>query len=283
MNVTLTLTFDSLTEAQSALDKLAADPRQATIDFSDRPDVGGVSADEKAALLGNVVQAADAVLAFNPFANQSGVAVAQVPPPPAPSTAVAEAPPTAPATSVPPPPVVVPPVPTPAPVAAAPAAPAAPASPAGIEVDADGLPWDARIHAGGRARNADGRWRQKRGLNDAALKARVEAELRQAMGAAASVPAPLPPAAPPAPVETAVIPSPPAASTPTPEASTPAAVVTEETAPQFLARVGAKIASGALTQERLAAVLQTVGLTTMAQLIVAPALIPAIRAQIDAV
>lgn len=276
MNVTLTLTFESLTAAQSALDKLAADPRQATLRFEDRPDVGVAA----------VIAPATVAPYFNPFAPApvvtSEAAVAQVPPPPAPSTAVAEAPPIAPATSVPPPPAVVPPVPTPAPVAAAPAAPAAPASPAGIEVDADGLPWDARIHAGGRARNADGRWRQKRGLNDAALKARVEAELRQAMGAAAtaSVPVPLPPSALPA------VPAPPAAPAPAvPATSTteaPAAP-SEETAPQFLARVGAKLASGALTQERLAAALQTVGLTTMAQLIVAPALIPAIRAQIDAV
>ena len=269
MNVTLTLTFDSLAEAQSALDKLAADPRQATIDFNDRPDVGGVSAEEKAAVLASPVDAAVAVSppGFNPFA---GSAVAQVPPPPAPSTAAAEALPTAPATSVPPAPALSAPAPPSAPAAAVPAAPAAPASPAGIEVDADGLPWDARIHAGGRAKNADGRWRQRRGLNDAALKARVEAELRQAMGAAVSVPSvalggPNAPVAPP----TAPVPAAPAAPS-------------EEPAPQFLARVGGMLASGALTQERLAAALATVGLSTMAQLVVAPALIPAVRAQIDA-
>lgn len=269
MNVTLTLTFDSLAAAQSALDKLAADPRQATIRFEDHPDVG-VSSDEK-----------QAVAAFNPFAAAAPAPSVAVPPPPAPSTAVAEAPPTAPEA----PPVIfpsavtvfVPPAPPPAPVAPAPAAPAVPASPAGIEVDADGLPWDARIHAGGRAKNADGRWRQRRGLNDAALKARVEAELRQAMGAAASVPvAPTVPA-PPVAVPTAPAPAAPAAST----TEAPAAP-SDEPAPQFLARVGGMLASGALTQDRLAAALATVGLSTMAQLIVAPALIPAVRAQIDA-
>lgn len=253
--VSLTLTFDSLHEAQAALAAMAgADSRQAKIDFNDRPDTG-VSAARPVAPL------------FNPFA--ASAAVAQVPPPPAPSTAAAEAPPTVPAvppaTSVTPLAAGVPPVPPSAPAAAVPAAPAAPASPAGIEVDADGLPWDARIHAGGRAKNADGRWRQKRGLNDAALKSRVEAELRQAMGAAVSVPSvalggPNAPVAPPA------APSAPA----------------DDSAPQFLARVGGMLASGALTQDRLAAVLATVGLSTMAQLIVAPALIPAVRAQIDA-
>lgn len=280
MNVTLTLTFDSLAEAQSALDKLAADPRQATIDFNDRPDVGGVSAEEKAAVLASPVDAAAAVSppGFNPFA---GSAVAQVPPPPAPSTAAAEALPTAPATSVPPAPALSVPAPPSAPGEAAPAAPVAPASPAGIEVDADGLPWDARIHAGGRAKNADGRWRQRRGLNDAALKARVEAELRQAMGAAASVPvAPIVPAAP-LPPTTASPSTPVSSDVPTPPPAAPSAPA-DESAPQFLARVGGMLASGALTQDRLAAVLATVGLSTMAQLIVAPALISVVRAQIDA-
>lgn len=275
MNVTLTLTFDSLAAAQSALDKLAADPRQATIDLNDRPDVGADPSPLPATAVGLGAP-------FNPFA--AGAAVAQVPPPPpAPSTAVAAVPSTVPeaptsTATVPAPPV---PAPPSAPEAAAPVAPAVPASPAGIEVDADGLPWDARIHAGGRAKNADGRWRQKRGLNDAALKARVEAELRQAMGAAASVPV-VPTVVPPAPVATAVIPSPTTAPTPTPGVSTPAVVAAEEPAPQFLARVGGMLASGALTQDRLAAALATVGLSTMAQLIVAPALIPAVRAQIDA-
>ena len=264
--VSLTLTFDSLTEAQAALAAVecaTADPRQAKIDFLDRPDTG-VSADEKVA----VNAALPVAPLFNPFA--ASAAVAQVPPPPAPSTAAVAAPPIAPeattSTAAPVPPVPVPPI---APVAAAPAAPAAPASPAGIEVDADGLPWDARIHAGGRAKNADGRWRQKRGLNDAALKSRVEAELRQAMGAAVSVPSvalggPNAPVAPP----TAPVPAAPAAPS-------------EEPAPQFLARVGGMLASGALTQERLAAALATVGLSTMAQLVVAPALIPAVRAQLE--
>lgn len=280
MNVTLTLTFDSLEAVAQFLDS-RPDPRQAVISFADRPDVG-VSAEEKAAVLAPV---------FNPFANAvsaPGVAVvakdavAQVPLPPALSTAAVAVPPIAPAAptstaTAPVPPV---PVPPPAPAVTAPAAPAAPSSLAGIEVDADGLPWDARIHAGGRATNADGRWRQKRGLNDAALKARVEAELRQAMGAAASVPVPLPLPAPEA-ATTSTVPVPPPTTVPSPAA--PSAPTAEEPAPQFLARVGGMLASGALTQERLAAVLGTVGLSTMAQLIVAPALIPVVRAQLESV
>lgn len=45
------------------------------------------------------------------------------------------------------------------------------------ERDANGLPWDERIHSGTKALNADGTWRTKRGV-DKALVAEVEAELR---------------------------------------------------------------------------------------------------------
>lgn len=51
-----------------------------------------------------------------------------------------------------------------------------PTSPAS-DVDAKGLPWDHRIHASSKAKNADGSWRAKRGV-DAALVASVEDELR---------------------------------------------------------------------------------------------------------
>lgn len=70
---------------------------------------------------------------------------------------------------------------------AQPPAPGA-SAPSGVELDSRGLPWDARIHAKsgtgpGGTKNADGTWRAKRGLNDAALVARIEAELRAVMGA----------------------------------------------------------------------------------------------------
>lgn len=100
---------------------------------------------------------------------------------PAPSTAAATLFPTAPAApqaSVPPaPPVPSPPVPAAPPPAPAPTANAAPMPPAG-DVDSTGLPWDERIHASTKTMNADGTWRQRRGLNDPGLVKRVEAELR---------------------------------------------------------------------------------------------------------
>lgn len=104
-----------------------------------------------------------------------------LPPVPAPSTAAATLFPTAPAApqaSVPPaPPVPSPPVPAAPPPAPAPTANAAPVPPAG-DVDSTGLPWDERIHASTKTMNADGTWRQRRGLNDPGLVKRVEAELR---------------------------------------------------------------------------------------------------------
>lgn len=58
---------------------------------------------------------------------------------------------------------------------------------AGVDLDAKGLPWDNRIHAGTKRKNADSSWTAKRGV-DPALVAQVEAELRQVMGAAPAAP-----------------------------------------------------------------------------------------------
>ena len=46
--------------------------------------------------------------------------------------------------------------------------------------DADGLPWDERIHASTKGRNADGTWKKRRNVN-AEYKKLVEQELRDAM------------------------------------------------------------------------------------------------------
>ena len=45
------------------------------------------------------------------------------------------------------------------------------------DTDKNGLPWDERIHASTKAKNADGTWRYRKGI-DQATKDRVEAELR---------------------------------------------------------------------------------------------------------
>ena len=59
----------------------------------------------------------------------------------------------------------------------------------GIEVDAQGLPWDGRIHASSRAKVVDGTWRLRRGVDDQIVTA-VKRELQIAMGAPTIAPAP---------------------------------------------------------------------------------------------
>lgn len=125
-----------------------------------------------------------------------------------------------------------------APATVAPLATAQTASPAsGVEVDKNGLPWDARIHSSSKSKTQQGVWTRRRGLNDDAMVARVEAELRQLMalpaGAAPLQPGPngtlpLPPVAPviPAPVLPPVAASMPVAPVLPPVVATAAAPTT---------------------------------------------------------
>lgn len=96
----------------------------------------------------------------------------------------------------------IPPAPPTAPEAAAPSAPAAPSNPAAAgtstlptpgaplpQVDSDGLPWDARIHASTKGTTADGKWRRKAKVDDAVFSA-VVAELKAALSAPALPPVP---------------------------------------------------------------------------------------------
>lgn len=77
-------------------------------------------------------------------------------------------------------------LPSPAEIFAKPEVPPAPA----VEVDAEGLPWDKRIHSRTRSKVKDGTWKKQRNLGPDVI-ARVEGELRQIMN--------LPPAPPPPP------------------------------------------------------------------------------------
>lgn len=120
---------------------------------------------------------------------------------------------------------------------------------AGVDLDAKGLPWDNRIHAGTKRKNADGSWTAKRGV-DPALVAQVEAELRQVMGAAPA--APLAPAAafpvqPAAPVTTptagpassaVAVPAPPPAAPVVQPPPAPLGEVPADARAQFVALVG---------------------------------------------
>lgn len=210
---TLTLSFATLTELQEAVSKLVGSPR---IAHEDRPDVGA-EPEKPLALIQPPAAPAPSPLpppvGFNPFA---GGAAAPLPPPVL-STAGAAALPTAPEApnaGLPTPPAAASlPAPPPAAAAPAPSAPAAPPSPAvagTVERDKAGLPWDHRIHAKTKTKNADGTWRKLRGVDDAVVVA-VEEELRR-VAALTAPPAAAPAAAlPPAPLTgTALPPAPPA-------------------------------------------------------------------------
>lgn len=140
---------------------------------------------------------------------------------------------------------VVPPVP---PVPAAPTV--APASSA--NVDKIGMPWDERIHAGTKAKNADGTWRTKRGV-DQGLLATVTAELKQLM-AAGPIEKPWPFAATAVPNVTPPPPAPPTiqmiAQAGTPAFATPEAAV-------------AKLASAATFADLMASIPDLIAVTPM--------------------
>lgn len=139
------------------------------------------------------------------------------------------------------------------------------------DVDSRGLPWDERIHAGTKATNADGSWRNKRGVDKALVEA-VEAEL--AGGAVPNAPTDAPVATasgadvaeaaseiplPPAPVAEAaggIIPDAPAAPTPA-------------DAPTFkdaMAIVTTRQREGTLTQVQVSEAAQALGLSSVVDL-----------------
>lgn len=75
-----------------------------------------------------------------------------------------------------------------------------------VDTDTDGLIWDERIHSGSKLKNADGRWKARKGLN-AEVKATVTAELKALASPAGEAKAPPAPA-------TATAPPPPPAGNP---------------------------------------------------------------------
>ena len=165
----------------------------------------------------------------------------------------------------------------------------------GVEVDKDGLPWDGRIHTESKAMNADGRWRNKRNL-DAALKAQVEAELRQVMGAA---PAPLvPTVAPSVPTASAspvAVPLPPSVPTPPVAGAAPSMPVAPNAAPagevpqdarqQFVGLVGrasAAIQAGQVTPAEVTQICAAAGVPALPLLANRLDLVAHVAGQVDA-
>ncbi len=112
------------------------------------------------------------------------------------------------------PPGTVPPPPPPPPAPVAPvilnsdtAPPSAPKLASPSELDAEGLPWDERIHSSTKNKTKDGSWKTRRNLADGVYE-QIVAELRA--GASAVPPVPLPPSVVPAPPLPPGVPAPPA-------------------------------------------------------------------------
>ena len=202
------------------------------------------------------------------------------------------------------------PVPTPPapPVPAAP--PVVPPPPAGsiapatsVELDAEGLPWDARIHASTREKAATGKWRARRNTSDE-VHATVRAELRQVLGApqvtiasyhelpadatpgevaaafagvqtqapalfnAGLVPSPMDVPPPP----TVAVPVPPAPTASSSDGATSAA----DTVMALIMRITAAQAAGQVTIDQTQAAATGLGLTSIRDLMLRPDLVPAV-------
>ncbi len=106
----------------------------------------------------------------------------------------------------------IPPVNAASPAPLSPSEPNAAAGDAAPQLDRDGFPWDPRIHSATPTIKADGRWRQRRNLDNPTLVA-VEAELRKAYPQPADKPAaaavPAAPVIPPPPAPVSLPPPPP--------------------------------------------------------------------------
>ena len=137
------------------------------------------------------------------------------------------------------------------------------------DLDANGLPWDSRIHSRGKSKNADGTWRYMRGIQDVVVQ-KVESELRQALGA------------PPAPT---VKPHDTDAFRETDVATVEEEVPTPPIAndfPAFMSKITAAVSMGRLRQSRLIQIVQSFGLQSVPTVSTRLDLLPAINAAIDA-
>jgi len=184
------------------------------------------------------------------------------------------------------------------------------ASPSDVDLDAEGLPWDERIHSSNGKKSANGVWMKRRGLNQL-VEQKVRAELRETYPepetpakrtlreavadglvsppeAGAPIPpvAPPPPAPPPPSAAASAIPAPPPA--PAPAASTGPAPTPSASGPDQFAEAmkvaTAAQAQGVITAADTIAIATGLGLTSLRDL-VAPAnaaFIPQFRAGLDA-
>lgn len=166
------------------------------------------------------------------------------------------------------------------------------------QLDKNNLPWDARIHAASKAVNADGTWRQRRGV-DRELVATVEAELRQVMGLklpddthgspeldadAAKLAAMGADPGPTVGQVAGIIPPPPPVATPP---APPVTAAEPTTFPELVAFISAQKVAGKLTQDQVTAALKEISIegplpVINARLDLIPVLVARLRAVMGA-
>jgi hypothetical protein len=138
----------------------------------------------------------------------------------------------------------------------------------GVDVDKNGLPWDSRIHAGTKGKNADGSWTARRGVDKTTVPA-IEAELRAVMAIpspAAAVTPPQPVVGVPSPSVAAIVTPPPPAAVVTPPP--PPAVVTPPPPPAAVPTPGAAISFPDLLQ-KIARLVEVEKVLTQADIVAA--------------
>ena len=136
-----------------------------------------------------------------------------------------------------------------------------------VEVDSAGLPWDERIHSGGKTKLADGTWRDKRGVEDSEREA-IVAELTKVMAIPVPAPAVIEPTAPTDAEGWEQL-----AADIKQNAPAPASI---KTLPEFVRAVtGAKLGNMMVTEA-----VKSVGLESITQLGARPDLIPAVAAEL---
>lgn len=160
-------------------------------------------------------------------------------------------------------------------------------APVEIEVDANGLPWDGRIHARTKTKVADGSWKKMRGVHDHVV-AKVEAELRQAMNAPVApvvmdVPAP---ATVEMPADAAKVFAPPAVLPATRVADDMAMTApippAPITFPALVQKIAGYLSTNKLVQKELIEIVSSLGLPSLPLASTRPDLIPTIEAMVDA-
>ena len=151
-------------------------------------------------------------------------------------------------------------------------------------LDAEGLPWDERIHSAGKRMTGKGVWQRRKNTPDDVYNA-VRAELSQPSTApvqplvsleygtptVAAVPeyAPAPQYASPAPQYTPPVSVPQYALAPVPEYSAPAAPAPEPTAPTYdsiINRINAGVNSGTYKVENIPSLMQQLGVQNIPQI-----------------